>query len=384
VNTVPVLDRALPPAARTISTPDPSPNLRGRYNSITIGADGLGLISYFDATYGDLMVAHCEDVVCSETTVSLLDYTWAGFETSIAIGSDGLGLISYRGQDSTGTGSHLKVAHCDNLACTSATVSTLDATESSGYSPSITIGTDGLGLISYLGCVEIGEGDHCIRGGLKVAHCSDLACSSASLASVDTVRGAGTAITIGADGLPLIGYWGSYARPNYDLQIARCSNLKCTAAALHTVASVESRVNKSVDSMVLGIDGLARLTFAYDSYLHIAQCNDVACTAASLTLIGDGIQSSVTVDSYGLPLISYFDRVSDRIRVAHCTTRDCQEVTIVTLDSYNALWWHTSATIGADGLPLISYHLDNGMADGSRFRVVHCSNPFCVPYFRRR
>ena len=29
------------------------------------GADGLGLISYYDHTNGDLKVAHCEDVLCS-------------------------------------------------------------------------------------------------------------------------------------------------------------------------------------------------------------------------------------------------------------------------------------------------------------------------------
>ena len=30
--------------------------------SITIGADGLGLISYYDVTNGDLKVAHCSNV----------------------------------------------------------------------------------------------------------------------------------------------------------------------------------------------------------------------------------------------------------------------------------------------------------------------------------
>ena len=36
----------------------------GAYTSVTIGADGLGLISYFDNTNGDLKVAHCSNAFC--------------------------------------------------------------------------------------------------------------------------------------------------------------------------------------------------------------------------------------------------------------------------------------------------------------------------------
>jgi hypothetical protein len=36
----------------------------GQYTSVTIGADGLGLISYYDATNGNLKVAHCSDLFC--------------------------------------------------------------------------------------------------------------------------------------------------------------------------------------------------------------------------------------------------------------------------------------------------------------------------------
>jgi hypothetical protein len=39
---------------------------------------------------------------------------------------------------------------------------------------------------------------------------------------------------------------------------------------------------------------------------------------------------------------------------------------------------HTSIAVGVDTLPLITY------GDESHLKVVHCSNVFCVPYFRRR
>ena len=59
------------------------------------------------------------------------------------------------------------MAHCLNVTCTAATVSTLDSVGDVGYDTSITIGTDGLGLISYRDGTNFD---------LKVAHCSNLAC----------------------------------------------------------------------------------------------------------------------------------------------------------------------------------------------------------------
>ncbi|MCX8251198.1 MAG: hypothetical protein OTJ98_05005, partial [Dehalococcoidia bacterium] len=48
----------------TLTTID-STGYVGFYTSITIGADGLGLISYYDDTNDDLKVAHCENTFCA-------------------------------------------------------------------------------------------------------------------------------------------------------------------------------------------------------------------------------------------------------------------------------------------------------------------------------
>ena len=86
----------------------------GNYPSITIGTDGLGIISYRDNTNQSLKVAHCADTACTSATTSPLDTSGnVGKYTSITIGTDGLGLISYR--DMTNT--DLKVAHCSNSFC---------------------------------------------------------------------------------------------------------------------------------------------------------------------------------------------------------------------------------------------------------------------------
>jgi hypothetical protein len=79
-----------------------------RHWSMTIGSDGLGLISYLDFANQDLQVAHCNDVACITATITTLDSTDSvGWFSSVAIGADGLGLISYW----DATNRDLKVAH---------------------------------------------------------------------------------------------------------------------------------------------------------------------------------------------------------------------------------------------------------------------------------
>ena len=56
-------DTALERPGYALTTLDGSGNV-GRFSSVTIGTDGLGLISYYDATNGDLKVAHCSDLFC--------------------------------------------------------------------------------------------------------------------------------------------------------------------------------------------------------------------------------------------------------------------------------------------------------------------------------
>jgi len=107
----------------------------GKYTSITIGTDGLPVISYYDMSNGDLKVAHCSDTACTSVSTTILDSTGdIGWYTSITIGADGLPVISYW----DGSNYDLKVAHCNDIACTSASITTLDSIGNVGHHTSIT------------------------------------------------------------------------------------------------------------------------------------------------------------------------------------------------------------------------------------------------------
>jgi hypothetical protein len=361
----------LPGAA--ITTLD-APGDVGSYTSVTIGADGLGLISYLaGAPFLDLKVAHCNDVNCTSATLTTLDSVGTvGGHTSVTIGADGLGLISYRDF----TNADLKVAHCNDVACTTATLTTLDSAGDVGSATSVTIGADGLGLISYYDSTN---------GDLKVAHCNNAACTGATLTTLDGAGNVGllTAVTIGADGLGLIAY---YDGSNGDLKVAHCDNTACTAATLTPLDSAGTV--GSATSVTIGADGLGLISYYGTGpgtfILKVAHCSNVACTTATLSPLentgGSGSSTSLAIGADGLGLVAYLDGNTRDLRVAHCANPACTIATFSAVDSAGDVGGSASLTIGADGLALISYwDTSNG-----NLKVAHCGNVLCSPFVARR
>ena len=323
------------------------PGGHGSHSSIAIGADGFGLISYYHDSYHSLKLAHCVDVVCSDAVVTTLDsYGYSGINSAIAIGADGLGLISYY----EGLQNDLKVAHCNDVACSSATFSTVDSIGDVGAHVSVAIGADGLPLISYYNAT--GQN-------LKVAHCNDVACSSATTPTLDSDGDVGqyTSIAIGADGLALISY---YDATNSALKVAHCDNTICSSAAITTLESANSVGTDT--SIAIGVDGLGLISYRDDSFLslRIAHCDDILCSSASrrtVDISGDvGAHSSMAIGADGLGLISYLENGVDNLKVAHCNQTKCSTVTAATIDKAARDGTYTAIAVGNDGLALISYY----------------------------
>lgn len=82
----------------------------------SIGLQDLSLISYYDETNGDLKVAYCSTACAAATTVTFNGPGDVDCATSMTIGSDGFGLISYYDQANFPNTS-LEVAHCSNTLC---------------------------------------------------------------------------------------------------------------------------------------------------------------------------------------------------------------------------------------------------------------------------
>jgi preprotein translocase subunit Sec61beta len=359
----------LPPPGTTTTTLDGT-GFVGSHTSITTGSDGLGLISYFDIANGDLKVAHCGNTACTSAAaaISTVDNAGAvGTHTSITTGSDGLGLISYFDI----TNGDLKVAHCGNIACTSvAAISTVDSAGDVGVYTSITTGADGLGLVSYLD--QAG-------GELKVAHCSDADCAGATITTLEVTvnTGSGTSITTGADGFGLISY---LDRTNGRLKVAHCQNAACTVATLSILDG--PGLLGEFTSITTGADGLGLISYfdAGNGELKVAHCNNAACAGGTITTLvsftGGGSSSSITIGSDGFGLISYRDPAGADLAVAHCGDVQCSALaSLTTVDSPGDVGAFSSITTGADGFGLISYF----DASNGDLKVAHCGNAACTP-----
>lgn len=337
------------------------------HSSVAIGTDGLALISYYDGTSDRLVVAHCSNLACTSANLSVLD-TGGGGYTSVAIGADGRGLISYL------AGADVKVAHCADPACTSASTSLVHAGEatSPAQGTALAIGADGLGLIVFPRRPE-GQGPQ-----LMAAHCTDLACSSSTPALIASSPSPFTGyvspgvVAIGPDGLPLIGY-SVYQEFQPDPNILYAKH--CASAACDGSVSPSPIVPATPPlGLAMGSDGRGLLAFSdRGSGLRMAHCANAGCTSASLSILDAGMQVSdaaVATGADGLGLVAYVR--DEDLKVAHCSDLACTSATVTVLDRAGR-FSQNGLAIGADGLGLISYRDARG-----HLKVAHCESLACT------
>lgn len=319
-------------------------DLVGRFTSTAIGSDGLPVISYQQNSA--LRVAHCNDAACSSAATTVLDGSvGVGQYSSVAIGTDGFPLISYYDNPNH----QLKVAHCTDITCSSAEIAILDTVGEVGMWSSIAVGIDGLGIISYFKDTP--------EDSLNVAHCNDLACSSARIVTLDSGGvGTYTSIAIGTDGRAIISY---HDRSLDNLKIAHCDDVPCNSAYIATLDSVGD-VGKYT-SIAIGADGFPIISYwdETNNALKVTHCSHVACFTSSHATLDNsgfvGMYSSIAIGADGFGIISYFDDSNDALKIADCVAATCSSALTATIDNDGETGWDTSIAIGADGLGVISY-----------------------------
>jgi hypothetical protein len=355
----------------------------GPHNSMIIGRDGLPLISYHDAENGDLKVAHCADLTCSQATLTTLDSeAVTGKYTSITLGRDGNGLISYYDE----TNSRLKLAHCHNLACTNATLTVVDDGGNVGQYSSVTTSSSGYAFISYY---DAGSDN------LKSAACQNLDCTDPTIDVVDESGDVGqyTSVTRSASGDAYISY---YDATNGDLKLARCQQMDCSVAETVLVDGDGSSGGSEHDagkhsSITITPNGFPLIAYTKSlvsisnpAQVRVAHCNNESCLSSAVDVIistteFEWLGVSLTMSRDGLGLITFTSPTTSQLYTARCSNTLCSSQTVVT-DTALAGASDTSVTVGVDGLPLISYSVP---AEGE-LRAIHCSELECAPYLRHR
>lgn len=362
------------PGTNTITTVDSSTDDTGSGPSITIGTDGMPVISYVDVANRDLKVAHCLDTACTEATISTPSDD-ARLFTSVAIGADGYPVIVYDRMSSDG----VMVLHCGSIDCSSGNTSTEIAATSTGI-PSITIGTDGYPVLAYV-----------TSSTLKIADCANATCSSDTTITdidADSVSTYPVSIAVAPDTYPVVSY---YHSSGGDLRVAKCTTTTCSASGTQDLDTTNNVGRYS--SLVIGMDGFPVVSY-YDetnANLMVAKCGDTNCTngAATITTLDStgtvGRGPSITVGPTGYPIIAYTDETNGYIKLINCTTMTCASGNVITspvnLNHTSFSFVHfTPMTIGRNNLPIIAYYTQNNLDLG----VASLANQYGIDNFVRR
>ncbi len=348
-------------------------------HSIMIGSDGLPVIAYAGwsgAGATRLMVAHCEDIACTTATLTEVHAeagTWGIGGASLTIGADGFPLVSFIDADGD-----LRVAHCADVACSTATISPVlhaNSGASALRNTSITTGIDGRGLIAFH------DAD---RKWAFIAHCNDAACSSAQVTVISPNANLSPALTIGADGYGVMAFMDTDGA----LVAAHCQNVACSLSD-QSLVDASPGGNGWGSSITIGTDGLPLIAYHHDNnsspylQLRVAHCSDGSCTSSVKTTVApvvDGYnRSSISIGSDGLGVVAY--RAGVELRLAHCGNVACTtagRLVAVPEVPFGPTGIDASMTIGTDGLPIIASSFSGEM------KVAHLSDRFGLPYHRRR
>ena len=353
----------------------------GRLPSLAIGADGLPVIAYQNAD--GIAIAHCAVPTCDSLritpiydpvvdggTVSLailpngnpmiawnegellraafcFDPSCTSFEIvhkladsltmmtsrALAIGADGNPLVV--GYVETGaapeppsylTETVLSALHCHIPSCFNSSQYAIDSGGRTGLHASVAIGSDGLPLVAYQR--DFGP---MIHGFLRVAHCADVGCSSATVTAPanSAAAGLGTSIVMGGDGLPLISMRSWY---DGNIVVVRCSDVACTSAVLAPAAYVEFGAGRT--SIAVDSSGVPHVAYSgwklgdgpFATYEPIlADCTDTACSQLSLERFTDpaveGAQISLAFDPAGRAVVTYWNQTADTLEFARSGRR---------------------------------------------------------------
>jgi len=347
----------------------------GLYTSLALDGSGNPVVSYYDQTNGDLKVAHCNDANCdpavpegngAESKTTPDSGGDVGQYTSLAL-SGGKPLISYY----DAANGDLKVLNCGNANCTSGnSITSPDTANNVGAYTSLAL-SFGNPVVSYY---DVTNGD------LKVLLCGNPDCTGETFTlSLDTAGAVGAYTSLEMDGyLPVITY---YDLDNGDLKVLHCGSTDCLED--NSIISPDTTGNVGQYTSVAVSAGNPVVSY-YDvdhGSLKVLRCGNANCTSGNTATTADtggdvGWYTSLALDSSGYPVITYFDYSNEDLKVLHCGNANCtSDNSITSPDTAGTVGEFTSLVLDGSGNPVVSYY----DRTHNYLKVLHCDDPNCAP-----
>jgi len=330
----------------TLTAVDDAGNV-GQHTSLALLDNGNPVISYVEINTA-LKVAVCDDPLCETSTRTTVDPSRAEY-TSLALSDAGFPVISYY----DAVNHDLELAICHDQTCTNPpTLKTIDSEGRQGKYSSLALNSQGFAVVSYYDETDFD---------LKLAVCNDAACTNPSIEVVDgttSLVGEYTSLVLDDNGFPVISY--------YSLSGGILKLVTCTDATCSNPPNIREFPNSTEDvgkhtSLALSSQGFPVVSYYDDTNddLKLLVCLNANCTFARnrVDSVGDvGRYSSLALTDNDIPIIGYFDSTNDDLKVAVCSTSTCSTSTLTTVEHLGLVGDYTSVALNSDGYPVISYY----------------------------
>jgi hypothetical protein len=354
----------------SIETPDFLADV-GQWSSMALGVDGKPVVSYYDATNGNLKLLRCGDVNCSSgnlihapDTDNAANDTGA-LGTSLKLDSAGNPVVSYLDQNNI----ELEVMHCNDPNCIGADES-LETPDVGGFQSALALDAIGRPVIAHTGGF-----------GLRLVYCGTVNCDFAN--SVEGPLGlSGLYFSIALDGLgrPVV----TSMNPSGELTVLHCNDANCAGGG-ESITVPTPGASSEYTSMKLDGSGMPVIAY-FDStnqLLEVMHCNDVNCAGnnESVNAIDPvGVYGtnqnpaiSLALDASGNPVIAYYEATNDDLKIAHCGDPNCATFIKYAPDTAGDVGRSASLQLDSAGNPVVSYY----DATNGNLKVLHCLDPNC-------
>jgi hypothetical protein len=311
-------------SATTIS----STNDVGRHTDIIIGNNGLPFIGAYDVTGADVLAAGCNNMACSSPTVTTFTGTGGGVgdnEVTVLNRSTGFPIIGYY----ESTGQDMEAIDCTTVTCSTGVNRNIELTASGVQSTAWVNPNNNFPIWIFARTAgAVLSGNNC-----TAANCSAVGTIYTVGTNQTGTEGQHPDVVVKTDGLPIVF---TMDEDDGELEIVNCTNGSCSGFEATRVmddggdGAGGTLVGEHVE-VILGKDTLPLAVYrdVTNQSIKLIKCKDIICGDIDIRTIRDtadnlGVnQFGIALKGDGSPVISYHNETTGTLNVYECASVEC-------------------------------------------------------------